>query len=323
MTDQFAREINYMRLSLTDRCNLRCTYCMPNGITLAAHAQMLTYEELLRVCEAAVSLGINRFKLTGGEPLVRRGCTAFIASLKALPGVQQVTLTTNGVLLAQHLDALCRAGIDAVNISIDTVDDARYTALTGVPAGTVQSVLQAADVCISCGIPTKLNAVLLEETFAELPQLVGFVQQRAADVRLIELMPIGQGKAVRGVPMQRALDLLRQTWPDLRQAHEKRGNGPAVYYKSDFLQGRVGCIAAVSNSFCATCNRVRLTAAGTLKPCLCYADGISLRALLRGGASQATLREAMRACIQNKPDAHSFLSPADISERQSMHTIGG
>ena len=184
MRDALGREINYMRLSVTDRCNLRCRYCMPaEGVPATAHADILRYEELLRVAQAAVSLGIGRFKVTGGEPLVRRGITDFIRSLKALPGVRQVTLTTNGLLLPSLLDGLLDAGLDAVNISLDTRDNAQYQAITR-STHTADEVLHAVRLCAG-HLPTKINAVLLPETAAQLIPLAYLAEELPVDVRFI------------------------------------------------------------------------------------------------------------------------------------------
>ena len=319
MRDRYGREIHYLRLSITDRCNLRCRYCMPEeGGTLAEHGELLRYEELLRVAAAAVKLGIVRFKVTGGEPLVRRGCPAFIRQLRALPGVEQVTLTTNGLLLPEVLEELLEAGLDGVNISLDTLDGAQYRAITrgGEP---VSRVLQALELCAG-RLPTKVNAVLLRETEGQLEPLAALAERLPVAVRFIQPMPIG-GPAPQsaGVPV---LDRLRQVWPDLHPTQERWGNGPARYYASGRLLGRIGLIEAVSRPFCDECNRVRLTSTGVLKPCLCYGWGRDLRPLLRGGATDRELVEAIEAAVFEKPRAHCFGS-GESEERRTMRQIGG
>lgn len=323
MTDQFGRKIEYMRVSLTDRCNLRCRYCMPNGIELANHGEMLTIEETLRICKAAVALGITKFKVTGGEPLVRRGCLDFMRGLKAMSGVEQVTLTTNGLLLSGMLDALTDMGIDGVNISIDTLDSEKYLELTGMDNAGVSTALQALNECVERGIKTKVNAVLLEDTFEGIVELAGLAAEKEVDVRFIELMPIGEGAFQRGVSMEAALERLRRSFPDLHPVEEHRGNGPARYFASGFLKGRIGFIDAVSHGFCSDCNRVRLTALGILKPCLCFEEGASLRELLRGGCTDGQLNDSMRSCIKRKPRSHSFLQREGITEHKTMNQIGG
>ncbi len=323
MRDALGREINYMRLSVTDRCNLRCRYCMPiEGVPPAAHCDILRYEALLRVVQAAVSLGIDRFKVTGGEPLVRRGIVDFIRSLKALPGVRQVTLTTNGLLLPPLLDGLLDAGLDAVNISLDTRDNAQYQAITR-SSHTADEVLHAVRLCAGT-LPTKINAVLLPETAAQLIPLARLAEKPPVDVRFIERMPLGVTDigATESVHIE-VIDRLRAVWPDLAPVQERRGNGPARYYASAKLHGCIGLIEAVSHAFCASCNRVRLTSTGLLKPCLCYETGTDLKPLLRGGADDTALRDAIEQAVQGKPAAHCFSEQQAATERKSMNQIGG
>ena len=323
MRDALGREINYMRLSVTDRCNLRCRYCMPaEGVPATAHTDILRYEELLRVAQAAVSLGIDRFKVTGGEPLVRRGIMDFIRSLKSLPGVRQVTLTTNGLLLPSLLDGLLDAGLDAVNISLDTRDNAQYQFITR-SSHTADKVLYAARLCAG-RLPTKINAVLLPETAAQLIPLAQLAEELPVDVRFIERMPLGAADIGAAEPVHReVIDRLHAVWPDLAPVQERRGNGPARYYASSGLRGCIGLIEAVSHAFCASCNRVRLTSTGLLKPCLCYETGTDLKPLLRGGADNAALREAIEQAVQGKPAAHCFAEQQAVTERKSMNQIGG
>ena len=323
MLDQYGRSIDYLRISVTDRCNLRCRYCMPEPVDAVQHADILRYEEILRICRAAIELGITKFKVTGGEPLVRAGCTEFIAELKKQPGTQQVTLTTNGLLLEKNLDALADAGLDGVNISLDTTDNTRFQRITGYTGNGADTLLRVLEECCAKGLKTKINTVLLEETEADAPALAAIAETLPVDVRFIELMPIGFGTAMRRVSPDDILSALRERWPDLAPTDERRGNGPAHYYKSDLLLGRIGFIDAVSHKFCAECNRVRLTSTGQLKPCLCYADSADLRALIRGGCTDGELKEALKISIYNKPRAHCFDTGAAVTERHAMSQIGG
>lgn len=323
MLDQYGRKIDYLRISVTDRCNLRCRYCMPEPMAAVRHEDILRYEEILRICRAAAELGITKFKVTGGEPLVRAGCAEFIAALKTQPGTQQVTLTTNGLLLEKNLDALTAAGLDGVNISLDTTDNARFRRITGYTGDGADTLLRVLDVCCAKGLRTKINAVMLEETEADAPALAAIAETLSVDVRFIELMPIGFGTAMKRVSPEDIFAVLKERWPDLAPTDEKRGNGPAHYYKSAALLGRIGFIDAVSHRFCAECNRVRLTSTGQLKPCLCYADSADLRALIRGGCTDEELTEALRAAIYNKPRAHCFDTSTSITEKHAMSQIGG
>lgn len=322
MLDSFGREITYLRLSITDRCNLRCRYCMPeDGLLPTAHDELLRYEELLCIASAAVSLGIDRFKVTGGEPLVRLGCVDFIRSLKALSGVKQVTLTTNGLLLPSLLDELCMVGLDGVNISLDTLDNAQYQQLTR-RSHTADEVLDAVRLC-AARLPTKVNAVLLPETADQLIPLAELAQTLPVDVRFIEQMPLGAGDNDQTIRADAALDRLRARWPDLAPVNQPRGNGPARYFRAPGMQGCIGLIDAVSHGFCDRCNRLRLTSTGLLKPCLCYEQGVELRPLLRSGADDIALQSAIRAAILQKPAAHCFQQRENITEHKSMNQIGG
>jgi cyclic pyranopterin phosphate synthase len=239
--------------------------------------------------------------------------------LKQLPGVQSVTLTTNGVLLAPLAQELAFMGLDGVNISLDTCDAARFAAITGTDA--LADVLAGIDACVRSGLRTKLNCVLLEDSLPHLPTLAAFAQDAPLDVRFIEMMPLGCAAAGAPVRQQQALDVLRAHWPDLHSVNEQRGNGPAHYYASQALQGRIGFIDAVSHRFCARCNRVRVTSTGVLKPCLCYSEGVDLRRILRKAPEK--LPQALRQAIYQKPQAHCFHAPQHITEQKTMNQIGG
>ncbi len=316
MVDKFGRTIEYLRLSITDRCNLRCAYCMPEeGVTCVPHGQILRYEDLLTIAACAVELGIDTFKITGGEPLVRQDCVAFIRQLKALPGVRQVTLTTNGLLLPRFLEDLVDSGVDGVNISLDTLDSADFATITRShhhPQEVVDAIRSCAQVR-----PTKVNAVVMHQTPAQLIALASLAKH-AVDVRFIEQMPIGQT-----VPLGRhnkLLTHLRQAWPDLHSVDIKRGNGPARYYQSAHLVGYIGLIEAMEHSFCHQCNRIRLTSTGSLKPCLCYDDGVELAELV---GDHDRLLHAMASAIATKPKGHCFNQEGRSAQEKSMGQIGG
>lgn len=321
MQDSYGRSIDYLRISVTDRCNLRCRYCMPQGIDWAEHDTILRYEEILQVARAAIAQGINCFKITGGEPLVRRGIVEFIKELAALPGCRNVTLTTNGLLLAPLAKPLAQAGLEAVNVSLDTLDPAQYEAITGF-AGLPQ-VLESIQAAMQAGLRVKINSVLLADTANQIKPLARLAARWPVDVRFIELMPIGEGAAGGGYNPALAHRELLEEWPDLHLVQERRGNGPAWYEAAEGLLGRIGWIDAVSHGFCDGCNRVRLTSTGQLKPCLCYEQGVDLRKLLRSGASQALLEQTIAQAIAQKPKAHCFNQAQDITEYRRMAQIGG
>ena len=287
MIDGKGRLIDYMRISVTDRCNLRCRYCMPDGIRQIAMSEILTYEEIERICQIAAELGIKKLKITGGEPLVRKGCTDLIRRLKKVPGIEQVTLTTNGVLLTEYLESLKKAGTDGINISLDTCNSIRYQAITGMDA--CDRVIEAVHKSAVSGIRTKVNAVLQEDNpegevcKEDIKGLLDLSKETAVDVRFIELMPIGYGKKRHGVSNDRVLSEIRKIYPEIKRDERTHGNGPAVYYQIPGFSGSIGFISAMHGKFCRECNRIRMTATGDIKPCLCYADVYPLRDLLRSG----------------------------------------
>ena len=323
--DSYGREINYMRISITDRCNLRCRYCMPDGAEWIPMKEILTYEEITEVCQEAVKLGITRFKITGGEPLVRRGCPEVIRMIKNIPGTELVTLTTNGLLLGEQLEALLSAGLDAVNISLDTLDIKKYEWITGFDKLAV--VLSSIEKAVASGIPVKINAVLQkgmnEEEWLPLTELA---RKLPLSVRFIEMMPIGLGKAYQG-SMQEVIqknleNIYGAAKPD---SGAVRGNGPAVYWEFPGFQGKIGFISAISHKFCKDCNRIRMTAEGFVKPCLQFAQGVDMRSLLRGQTDDKELKQVFERLIYEKPRCHQFeTEKADESlEQREMSKIGG
>lgn len=318
MYDQYNRKIDYLRISLTDRCNLHCRYCQPEVSEHVPHNEILRYEELLRICRAALQLGIRKFKITGGEPLLRKGCIDFIASLKQLDGVEQVTLTTNGTLLAQQLPELIKAGADSINVSLDTLDAAYYKELTG---GSLGNVLQALQELQAAGIPFKLNCVPLAETgLSDIMQLLKLAHRYNAPLRFIELMPLDCNADLKGLSGSEIRSQLEQAGLALQPDAQRYGNGPASYWRISGYAMPVGFIEPLHNKFCAVCNRVRLTSVGMLKPCLYCNEGMNLKRLLRDGASDADLLQAMQEIIYAKPAGHSF----DVkAARFNMSQIGG
>ena len=322
MIDTYGREINYLRISLTDRCNMRCQYCMPGDVPSVGHDEILRYEEILLICRVALQVGIHRFKITGGEPLVRKGAVAFMQSLRQLPGVRSMTLTTNGLLLQPHIAVLKHMAVDAVNISLDSLHAGQFRKISGVDG--LSCVRQALAQTVQAGIQTKVNAVLLRQTRSQLLPLAKLAEMMPVDVRFIEMMPIGYGAQQQGWSADEALAVLQSAYPDLH-AVQRHGNGPAVYYTSQKLQGCLGMIAANTHKFCRQCNRMRLTSTGFLKPCLCYDDGVDLKAIVRSGRTDmlAALRQAICRAAAQKPAGHCFDTAGQITENKTMNQIGG
>ena len=325
MLDGYGRVIDYLRISVTDRCNLRCVYCMPEeGIPSVSHMEILTFDEIIRLVRIFAGLGFRKFKLTGGEPLVRKNLASLVAGIKELQGVEQVTLTTNGQLLAAQLPDLLRAGLDAVNLSLDTTDRALYRKITR--GGDVTKALSAIDAVLSHPeLPLKLDCVLLGDPAQRLLDVAEFARSAPVHVRFIEMMPIGLGKSfVSGAAFPDLLERLRTAYGEPELYEGTIGNGPAAYRTYPGFAGKIGLIAALSEKFCANCNRVRLTSQGVLKPCLQYESGVQLRDALRQGADDGELAERIRETIRKKPKEHRFLSGRiEGEERRTMNGIGG
>ncbi|MFR2828343.1 GTP 3',8-cyclase MoaA [Faecalibacterium sp.] len=325
MFDRYQRDIHYLRLSVTDLCNLRCRYCMPDGVEKLEREAVLTYEEFLRLAALFARCDIDTVRVTGGEPLVRKNVAQLVAGLKETPGIRRVTLTTNAVLLAEQLPALLDAGLDSVNISLDTLRPEVFRQITARDDfATVQAGLQAA---LQSGLPVKLNCVpQAGVNEGELEQLAALAKDNAMQVRFIEMMPIGYGAAMPCISGPELRARFARRWPELAplspaQEHAL-GDGPAVYYTVPGWQGSIGFIAAVHGKFCASCNRVRLTSQGFLRPCLASETGCDLRALLRSGADDAQLLAAIRETIWAKPREHHF-NDSSMPATRGMYRIGG
>ncbi len=329
MKDSYGRTVDYMRISITDRCNLRCRYCMPERPCFLPRKELLSLEEILDICVCGAQMGIRKIKITGGEPLLRPGCMELIRKLKEIPGMEKVTLTTNGVLLAPFAEALYQAGIDGVNVSLDTLKPERFSGIAGLCTDgreTWKQVFEAVKEGAALGIPMKINCVPIRGLNEdEILDFVALTRELPVDVRFIELMPIGAGKAFRGMSRLELLEVIRNAWPEFQKTEEKRGNGPAVYGRIPGSQGCVGFIEAIHGKFCGSCNRLRLTSEGFLKPCLYYKKGVELKTLLRKEAGNEKLEEALRQAVLQKPESHHFQEkdPEHQAEERFMARIGG
>lgn len=310
MKDSCGREIEYMRISVTDRCNLRCRYCMPpGGVSSVRHDEILRFDEICRVVKCAAALGIHSFRITGGEPLVRKHLSVLAAMLHGMPGVRSLAVTTNGTLLAGEADALVRAGIDTFNISLDTADDDFYRFITR--GGEIRDARRGIEAALAAGAKVRLNCVLLgvpEQDIASVARLAGAY---GIPVRFIEMMPVGYGRDWKGfLSAEEAGRALTQIYGEPKAlADFHPGHGPAEYWSYPPPAGKIGFIHAVSGAFCGGCNRVRLTAQGYFKTCLQYRDGADLRQILREGGAPSMderLTEAMRNAILKKPERHHF-----------------
>lgn len=325
--DTFHRPITYLRISVTDRCNLRCVYCMPpTGVALRPRDEILTYDEITRVAQAAARLGVRRVRLTGGEPLVRSDLPDLVAAIARTPGIEEVTLTTNGLLLARYAEPLARAGLKRVNVSLDTLVEGRFRRISRVGRGLWQ-VLEGIRAAQRAGLtPIKLNTVVVrgynDDELADLARLTLFEEWH---VRFIELMPVGQCATWDGdhfVPVAEMMESLEAELGPLLKVASPHGGGPASHYRLPGAKGTVGFIAPISHRFCHTCNRLRLTADGKLRPCLLSDREIDLRSVLRAGATQEELETVIGRAVMAKPERHRLAEQAMPSAR-IMAQIGG
>ena len=323
MIDSFGRTIDYVRISVTDRCDLRCFYCMPEtGIHQISHDEILRYEDIVRIVRLLAKLGIKKVRLTGGEPLVRKGLSSLVKEIKSIDGIEKVHLTTNGMLLSENLPALVDAGLDGVNISIDSLSEETFEKITR--RSGLDKVLRSVDNALSYPkLRVKINCVPSELNRNEIIPLTRyFLQDRRLSLRFIEMMPIGLGKECSGISESELAQMLQSEFGELSRLPNEEGGGPSRYYKLGELPGRVGFISAVSHAFCSECDRIRLTANGFLKTCLQYDTGTQLRSLLE--LSDDELLEAIRQTILNKPERHCFASKNGSGlEQRIMSQIGG
>ena len=349
MRDGLGREIDYLRISVTDKCNLRCKYCMPpEGVTNVPHEEVLTLEEILRIVGIMEQLGIRKVRLTGGEPMVRKNLLWLVGQMHKLPGIEEIAMTTNGTMFAEQAENYRKAGLTAVNISLDTLDPQRFFDITGCRAmgntmagGTMQGcgvpegvdhVLQSINEALKQNLRVKINCVpCVEMNGEDIESMAGLARDKKLDVRFIELMPIGCGREYTGISSEEILARLERAYGPANAVERHRNmaagaggeiydgipgdtnrntDGPAQYYQFPGFAGRIGFISPISHKFCKECNRIRLTCEGRLKLCLHYDRGLELKPLLRGGASDEEIRERILAALQEKPAEHHFRAEA-------------
>ncbi|HDY69896.1 MAG TPA: GTP 3',8-cyclase MoaA [Actinobacteria bacterium] len=310
--------IDYLRVSITDRCNFRCIYCMPpEGVHAKLHEQILSFEEIERFVFVATTMGVSRVRVTGGEPLVRKGCTGLLARLAALPGVEDLSLTTNGSLLAGHEEQLRQAGLSRINISIDSLNPQRFRRITS--GRELRPVLAGLERALDAGLaPVKVNAVMLEGIEDDVEAFVRLARERPVHVRFIEFMPIGRrrGGDWRFVSRRRLMDLIGR-FGKLEPAHSPAGGGPARYFRLDGMLGTVGFISSMSDHFCSRCNRLRLTADGRLRNCLFSDKEVDVRPFI--GGDPDILRRVIRYSINSK----RFNRLAEDPGARTMAQLGG
>jgi cyclic pyranopterin phosphate synthase len=325
LIDSFGRVHNNLRISVTDRCNIRCVYCMPENAEFMPRNQLLSFEEIERFTRIAVTLGIDKIRLTGGEPLVRREIPALVKKLAAIPGIKDIGLTTNGILLAPLAQALWDAGLRRINISLDTMDPVRFEQLTRRPG--VEKVIEGILAAKAAGFhPVKVNAVAIKgSTEDDVVPLARFGREHGLEIRFIEYMPLDSGMWERGKVLLAAeiLDRLNHQFGPLEPAPDQDLRAPAVDYDYVDGGGRVGLIASVSRPFCMSCNRIRLTSDGKLRNCLFALDETDIRGMLRGGGTDETIAHAIRESVSSKWEGHEINSARFIQPERLMHSIGG
>ena len=316
MKDHYGREITYLRISVTDRCNLRCVYCMPEeGVVKQSHCDILSLEEIAEIAREAVGLGIRKIRITGGEPLVRRGILSLFQELASLPNLSELAFTTNGTLLAPMAKEIKAAGVDRVNISLDTLNPDKYRRITRL--GRLEDALSGIRAAMEAGLtPLKINTVLIGGfNDDEIPDLVALTQQYPIELRFIELMPIGHVSPF-GAEAYLPCGTVLERVPQL-QSVEK--SGVAELYRLPGAAGSVGLIRPISHLFCGECNRIRLTSDGYLKPCLFSTEEISLR-----GLHGEALRNRLETAIAHKPAQHGVLTATEhAGSARTMNQIGG
>jgi len=320
LIDSFGREITYLRLSVTDRCDLRCTYCMAENMTFLPRKDLLSLEELGTLCESFIKRGIKKIRITGGEPLVRRDLMSFIHKLSKhrISGkLDEITLTTNGTLLSRYAKELKLCGVERINISLDTLDPIVFTKLTRRNA--LDAVLKGIDTALEAGIKVKINTVALKGVNdREIPSLIEWAHNKSMDITLIEVMPLGdidEDRVDQYIPLNAIRDNLEQRFT-LNNVPLRTG-GPARYAKIKETGGILGMITPLTNNFCAGCNRVRVTCTGQIYTCLGHGHKLDLRAAIRGDNSDAELERLLGVAMREKPEKHFF----DISERGAKPTV--
>jgi cyclic pyranopterin phosphate synthase len=326
LIDSFGRVHNNLRISVTDRCNIRCVYCMPEVVTFLPRESLLSFEEIERFVRVAAGLGIDKIRLTGGEPLVRRDLPALVARLAGVPGIKDVGLTTNGILLAAQAKALRDAGLRRINVSLDTMDPRKFEELTRRTG--FEKVIEGIHAAREAGFdPIKLNAVALKGvTEGDVVPLARFAREYGLELRFIEYMPLDAAdhwERSKVLYAAEILEILGAGIGPLAPAPDQDPRAPAVDY--DYLdgRGRVGLIASVSRPFCRSCNRVRLTAEGKLRNCLFSLEETDIRALLRGDADDAAIARALRDSVAGKWEGHEINTSRFIKPERLMHSIGG
>ncbi|MDQ0781282.1 GTP 3',8-cyclase MoaA [Chryseobacterium sp. W4I1] len=327
LTDQFGRNINYLRLAIVDRCNLRCTYCMPEkGLAWINQKELITDEEMLRICTIFTEMGVNKIRITGGEPFVRKNSIELLQNISQLDGLTDLSITTNGLLTEQYIPQLKKFGIKSINLSLDTLDEERFFKITR--RKSFDKVMKTLDSLLQHNIAVKINTVVMEDqNIDDIIPLIKLTKERPIDVRFIEEMPFNGGTHSLSLKWNfvQILNHIKAHFPEIQKIEDPK-NSTSYNYNIPGFSGNIGIIAAYTRSFCGTCNRLRLTPSGILKTCLYEGTGVNLKDEIRMGKTNEELKNIIINSVQNKPKdgweaQKSSLTASQI--HQSMATIGG
>lgn len=319
MKDSLGREIDYLRISLTESCNLRCIYCMPEGVAPKVCGETLTKENIFDIVEVAVELNIKKIRLTGGEPLLRQDIVEIVQGIKDR-GIEKIYITTNGILLSEKIEKLKKAGLKGVNISLDTLDREQFNYITR--GGDLERVLQGVEKALNLNLEVKINSVIMKDINENaIEELVKLTLNSQLDVRFIELMPIGQGKKFTGISNNDIYNRLEKTFEFDRNYKEIKG--VSTYYKLKGSEGNIGFISPINSCFCETCNKIRLTSDGVIKRCLNSKGNTNIKEYLDKNVEKEEIKKILEQEIFKKPERHLFGKDNKDEELKNMNAIGG
>ena len=322
MIDKFGRKVDYLRISVTENCNLKCIYCIDDNILNTYKNDILSDDEIVKIATECASLGIKKIRITGGEPLVRKNIENLIYRLNNIKEIEEIYITTNGVLLNDKIEILKENGLTGVNISLDSLNKDRFKKLTKFDK--LKEVLLSIDKALELGLKVKINTVIVDDINKdEIIDFVKLTKDKNIDIRFIELMPIGAAKKYKGISNEEILNIIKNNFKNIQVENKSKRRGPANYIRVDNYKGKIGFISPISNCFCEDCNRIRLTSTGFLKKCLHYNYGIDLKKHIRSNISNKDLKELIYLNIYDKPQNHLFMKDCDDKENKYMNQIGG
>lgn len=323
MIDKFGREIDYLRISVTENCNLKCIYCIDdNNMLNTCNKDILNDDEIIKIVTQCALLGIKKIRITGGEPLVRNNVENLIYRLSNIEGIEEIYITTNGVLLHDKLESLERNGLSGVNISLDSLRKDRFKELTKFDR--LSEVLSAIDKALKLGLKVKVNTVIVDDINKdEIIDFINLTKNKNLDLRFIELMPIGAAKKYKGTNNKEILNIIKSKFEDAKEENKIERSGPSNYIKIEGYKGKIGFISPISSCFCEDCNRIRLTSSGFLKKCLHYNYGVDLKRHIDNEICDEELKALIYENIYDKPKKHLFLESCDNKENKYMNQIGG